>query len=196
MSLPSPAGETPPDRAGKLAAILSIQPDDSQPLTQFSADQRTAYEWAIKWLHDFNLGRRPKPGFSDEVLSRLSDFHGTQMNEYLRQPKPTVAPPLTDPEPPGPPTQDRLTLEAEDFTTDMLHNLNTHQPGVPRGQNMRNCPQPEFSPEPVGAHAPAPTDHQPVEPDPEAEWSQRVLAGMKRMTEDPEYRASIEKRIS
>ena len=193
MSLPSPAGETQPDRARKLAAILSIQPDDSQPLTQFSAEQRAAYEWAIQWLHDFNLGRRPKPEFSDEVLCRLSGYHETQMNEYHRQQKPTAAPLLTDPEPP---TQDRLTPEAGDFITDMLHNLNTHQPGVPRGQNVRNCPQPEFSPEPVAADAPAPADPQPVEPDPEAEWSQRVLAGMKRMTEDPEYRASIEKRIS
>ena len=156
MSLPSPAGETQPDRAGKLAAILSIQPNDSQPLTQFSAEQQAAYEWAVRWIHDFNLGRRPKPDFPVEVLGRLSDFHGTQMNEYLRQQKPT-APALTDP---GPPVQ------------------------------------PEFNPEPVGAHAPTPADHQPVEPDPEAEWSQRVLAGMKRMTEDPEYRASIEKRIS
>ncbi len=71
MSLPSPADQTPPDRAGRLAAILSIQPDDFHPLTQFSAEQRATYEWAIKWLHDFNLGRRPKPEFSDEVLCRL-----------------------------------------------------------------------------------------------------------------------------
>lgn len=75
MSLPSPADETQPDRAGNLAAIFSIQPDDSQPLTQFSAEQREAYKWAIGWLHDFNLGRRPKPEFSDEVLARL--FQGT-----------------------------------------------------------------------------------------------------------------------
>lgn len=32
--------------------------------------------------------------------------------------------------------------------------------------------------------------------DPLAEWTQRMLAGMKRMTEDPEFRASIEKRLS
>ncbi len=114
-----------PDHAHRIAAILSIQPDDSQPLTQFSAEQRTAYEWAIKWLHDFNLGRMPKPGFSDEVLGRLSGFHETQMSVYLRQKEP-VAPPV----------------------------------------------------------------------DPEAEWDQRMLQGMNRMDQDPEYRASIEARLS
>lgn len=114
-----------PDRAHQIAAILSIQPDDSQPLTQFSAEQRAAYEWAIQWLHDFDLGRMPKPGFSDEVLGRLTDFHGTQVNEHFREQGPAALP-----------------------------------------------------------------------VDPEAEWSQRMLAGMKRMDEDPEFRASIEKRLS
>lgn len=115
-----------PGHARKVAAILSIQPDDSQPLTQFSREQLEAYLWAVKWLHDFNLGRMPEPGFSDEVLGRLSDFHGTQMNAYFQQREP-AAPELTD------------SL---------------------------------------------------------AEWSQRALAGMKRMATDPEYRASIGKRIS
>lgn len=129
MSLHSPTDETPTDRAGKLAAILSIQPDDSQPLTQFSAEQREAYEWAIKWLHDFNLGRMPKPGFSDEVLARLSDFHGTQMNHHYRWTKEVTAA--------------------------------------------------------AGPSA-----------DPMDEWSQRALAGMKRMDTDPEFRAFIQKRIT
>lgn len=85
-----------PDHAHRIAAISSIQPDDSQPLTQFSPEQRAAYEWAIKWLHDFNLGRMPKPGFPDEVLGRLSGFHEAQMSVYLRQ-KESAAPPV-DPE--------------------------------------------------------------------------------------------------
>lgn len=115
-----------PEHAHKIAAILSIQPDASQPLTQFSAEQRAAYEWAIQWLHDFNLGRMPKPGFSDQVLGRLSGFHETQMSDYLRQKQATAQ---------GP--------------TDSL-----------------------------------------------AQWSQRALAGIKRMATDPEHRASIGKRIS
>ncbi len=114
-----------PDHAHRIAAILSIQPDDSQPLTQFSAGQRAAYEWAIKWLHNFNLGRMPKPGFSDEVLGRLSGFHETQMSVYLWQKEP-AAPPV----------------------------------------------------------------------DPEAEWDQRILQGMNGMDTDPEFRASIEARLS
>ena len=32
------------------------------------------------------------------------------------------------------------------FIRQMVENLNTHQPGVPRGMNTGNCPQPEFSP--------------------------------------------------
>lgn len=32
--------------------------------------------------------------------------------------------------------------------------------------------------------------------DPEAEWSQRMLQGMNRMDRDPEFRESIERRIS
>lgn len=32
--------------------------------------------------------------------------------------------------------------------------------------------------------------------DPEAEWDQRMLQGMKHMDEDPEFRAFVEKRIS
>ncbi len=32
--------------------------------------------------------------------------------------------------------------------------------------------------------------------DPEAEWSQRMLQGLNRMDTDPEFRASIEKRLS
>ena len=119
-----------PDHAHKIAAILSIQPDDAQPLTQFSGEQRQAYEWAIKWLHDFNLDRMPKPGFSDEVLGRLSDYHGTQLNALY-----------------------------------------------PAGKRIDN-----------------PAASLPV--DPEAEWDQRILQGMKRMDENPEFRASIEKRIS
>lgn len=35
-----------------------------------------------------------------------------------------------------------------------------------------------------------------VPPDPEAEWDQRILQGLKRMDEDPEYRAAVRKRIS
>ena len=118
-----------PEQARKIAAILSIQPDDSQPLTQVSAEQRESYEGALKWLHDFNLGRKPKPGFSDEVLGRLSDFHGTQMNHHYRWTKEVTAA--------------------------------------------------------TGPSA-----------DPTDEWSQRVLAGMKRMDTDPEFRAFIQKRIT
>ena len=51
---------------------------------------------------------------------------------------------------------------------------------------------PAFSPEPLAASLPIPS----ADDDPLAEWTQRMLAGMKRMSEDPEYRASIEKRIS
>ncbi len=119
-----------PDHAHRIAAILSVQPDDSQPLTQFSPTQRAAYEWAIGWIHDFNLDRMPKPEFPDEVLCRLSDYHGTQMNEYLRQKKASAQGPTKEP-------------------TDSL-----------------------------------------------AEWSQRALAGMKRMATDPEHRAAIGKRVS
>lgn len=139
MSLPSPADETEPNRAGKLAVILSVQPGDSQPSTQFNAEQRQAYEWAIAWIHDFNLGRRPKPDFSDEVLGRLSDFHETRMNEHFRQKEPVAEPSL---------------IPADDQREGLSHD------------------------------------------DPLAEWTQRMLVGMKRMTEDPEYRASIKKRIS
>lgn len=35
------------------------------------------------------------------------------------------------------------------FIRQMVENLNTHQPGVPRGRNTGNCPQPEFSPAPA-----------------------------------------------
>ena len=118
-----------PDHARKIAAILSIQPDDSQPLMQFSAEQREAYEWAIQWLHDFNLGRRPKPGFSDEVLGRLTGYHETQMNHHYRWTKAFTA---------------------------------AAKPSA----------------------------------DPLDEWSQRMLAGMKRMDTDPEFRAFIQKRIT
>ena len=52
--------------------------------------------------------------------------------------------------------------------------------------------QPAFNPEPLAASLPMPA----ADDDPLAEWTQRMLAGMKRMSEDPEYRASIEQRIS
>ena len=127
----------------------------------------------------------PKPGFSDEVLARLSDFHGTKMNEYFRGE--AAAPPSGDQRPPGLPG---------DFIADMLYNLDTHEPYVPRGQNVRNCQQPEYT---VAESLPKLASDQPegMSPDdPLYDWTQRILAGMKRMTEDPEYRASIEKRIS
>ena len=65
-------------------------------------------------------------------------------------------PPSIDTKPPVPPApqpseklaDSRLSPETEAFISQMLDNLNTHQPGVPRGHNTRNCPQPEFSPEP------------------------------------------------
>ncbi len=127
------------DHVGRLAAILSIQPDDATPLTQFSPEQRRAYEWAMAWLHDFNLGRMPKPDFSDEVLGRLSDYHETQMNEHFSRKEPAITP-------------------------------------LPKPDDKQ---REGMSPD-----------------DPLAEWTQRILAGMKRMTEDPEFRASIEKRLS
>ena len=127
------------DHDRKIAVILSIQPDDTQSLTQFNAEQRKAYEWAVRWMHEFNLGRMPKPDFSDEVLGRLSDFHETQMNAHFREKEPLAAP-LPTP----------ANYQREEMSSD----------------------------------------------DPLAEWTQRMLAGMKRMTEDPEYRSSIEKRIS
>lgn len=170
-----------PDHARKVAAILSIQPDDARGLAQYSPVQRQACEWAIRWIHDFNLGRMPRPNFSDEVLGRLSDFHEEQMNERLRQ---EAAAPTTQEEP----ADHSLSPQMEDFIDQMIHNLNTHQPGVPRGQNVGNCQQPEY------------TLAEPLPPPPAsdrlAEWSRRALAGMKRMAEDPEHRASIEKRIS
>ncbi len=36
--------------------------------------------------------------------------------------------------------------QTQAFIRQMVENLNTHQPGVPRGMNTGNCPQPEFSP--------------------------------------------------
>lgn len=140
------ADSTHPDHAQKIAAILSIQPDGSQGLSQFSAEQRAAYEWAIQWLHDFNLDRQPKPNFPDEVLGRLSDFHGVQMSERLRQ-RATL--PRLEEEP----ASHGLSPEIEAFIDQMVHNLNTHQPGVPRGQNVGNCQQPEFSPDSVATPA-------------------------------------------
>lgn len=133
-----------PDHARRIAAILSIQPGDSQSLTQFSAEQRGAYKWAIRWIHDFNLGRTTKPNFSDEVLGRLSGFHETQMSEHLHRRQATA------PTPPG-----------------VLANRQSLLAGTRR-----------------------------MAEDPEAEWNQRILQGLKRMDEDPEYRASIEKRLS
>ena len=53
-------------------------------MTQFSREQLEAYLWGVKRLHDFNLDRCPKPNFPDEILARLSDFHGVQMSDYLR----------------------------------------------------------------------------------------------------------------
>lgn len=123
---------TNPVYARKIAAILSIQPDDSQPLSRFSAEQREAYEWAIKWLHDFNLHRMPEPGFSEEVLCRLTGYHETQMNYHYRWTKAVTA-----------------AAKASPLSADPLH-----------------------------------------------EWSQRVLAGMKRMDTDPEFREFISKRVT
>ena len=67
-----------------------------------------------------------------------------------------LTPPSIDtklPVPPAPqpsekPEDSRLSPGTEAFLAQMVNNLNTHQPGVPRGHNTRNCPQPEFSPEP------------------------------------------------
>ena len=83
--MPSPSHEeNAQQREQNLALILSIQPDESQPMTQFSREQTEAYLWAVKWLHDFNLDRRPKPNFPDETLTRLSDFHEVQMSDQIR----------------------------------------------------------------------------------------------------------------
>ena len=57
-------------------------------------------------------------------------------------------PPSIDTKPPVPPVpqpsekpvDSRLSPETEAFITQMLDNLNTHQPGVPRGHNTRNWP--------------------------------------------------------
>ena len=67
-----------------------------------------------------------------------------------------LTPPSIDtkgPVPPAPqpsekPEDSRLSPATEAFLAQMVDNLNTHQPGVPRGHNTRNCLQPEFSPEP------------------------------------------------
>lgn len=77
--------ESERQREQNCAPILSIQPDESQPMTQFSREQMEAYLWAVQWLHDFNLDRRPKPNFPDEILARLSDFHEVQMTDRIHR---------------------------------------------------------------------------------------------------------------
>ena len=175
------ADSSDPNHARRVAAILSIQPDASQGLVQFGPEQLEAYLWGVQWLHDFNLDQKPKPNFPDEVLSRLSGFHGVQMNARFRQKAVT-------PTPQEEPAGHGLSPQMEDFIDQMIHNLNTHRPGVPRGQNVGNCQQPEYT---LAESSPSPPASDRL-----AEWSRRALAGMKRMAEDPEYRASIEKRIS
>ena len=69
-------------------------------------------------------------------------------NNVSSPPSTGTKPPESSARPPSTKPEEILPSEAGDFITDMIHNLDTHQPGVPRGQNARNCTQPEFSPEP------------------------------------------------
>ena len=159
-----------PHVARKFARILSIQPDPSQPLTQFDFALQSAYEWAIGWAHDFSLGCAPKPSFPDEVFGRLVAFHETRVNDYLRK-QALPRPQADDP--------------TEQFALDLLHNMNTHVPGVPHGRNLRNIHQPRYA----QAVYPLPSDDDPL-----AAWSRRTLAELKRVGQDPEYRAAVRQR--
>ena len=223
---PAATSAADPDHARKFAVILSIQPDDSQPLTQFSAEQRKAYEWAIKWLHDFNLHRMREPGFSDEVLARLSDFHGVQMNEHFRE-KAAVQPstgtkpldlPALPPEHPEDaakvaailsirpdPSQPLSQFSAEQRAAYRWAVQRAHEARMSGRSNLR------FSAEALGRLA---DFHQTQRAhyhrlntaevaasglsftDPTDEWSQRVLIGMKRMDTDPEFRDFVSRRIT
>ena len=160
-----------PQAEGKLARILSIQPDPSQPWEQFDFALRSAYEWAIGWVHDFVLGCAPRPSFSDEVFGRLQGFHETRVNDYLRK----QALPRSVADDPG-----------EQNIVDMMHNLNTHVPGVPHGRNLRNIHQPRYA----QAIYPLPSDDDPL-----AAWSRRALTELRRVGQDAEYRASLTKRL-
>ena len=214
------------DHVHKIAAILSIQPDASQPLSQFSVGQRQAYEWAVRWLHDFNLGRMPEPGFSDEVLARLSDFHGTQMNEHFREK--AAAQPSTGTKSLDVPALPTVNLEDAAKVTAILairpdpsqplSQFNAEQRAAYRWAvqraheaRMSGRSNPGFSAEALGRLA---DFHQTQREhyhrlnaaevaasgssftDPTDEWSQHVLVGMKRMDTDPEFRAFVSRRVT
>lgn len=156
----------------KLARILSVRPDPFRPLTQFDLALESAYEWALRWVHDFALGCAPRPNFSGEVFGRLQSFQETRINDYLRKqalPRPVA----DDPD--------------EQFALDLMHNLNTHVRGVPHGRNLRNVHQPRYA----RAIYPVPSDDDPL-----AAWSRQALAELRRVGQDSEYRAAIGKRVS
>lgn len=161
-----------PHAARKLARILSIQPDPSRPLTQFDFALESAYEWAIRWVHDFSLGCAPRPNFPDEVFGRLQSFHETRVNDYLR--KQALPRPIAD-------------APNDQFALDLMHNLNTHVHGVPHGRNLRNIHQPKYA----QAIYPLPADNDPL-----AAWSRQALTELKRVGQDPEYRTAVSQRIS
>ena len=62
-------------------------------------------------------------------------------------------PSAPSPTPEGP----ELSPGVRAFISQMVEALNTHQPGVPRGVNTGNCPQPEFSPRPLPSAGGAPS---------------------------------------
>ena len=68
-----------------------------------------------------------------------NDGHASALG--IQEPRPTPVSPS-----PSESADRERSPEMAAFLSRLLENLNTHQPGVPRGRNTGNCPQPEFSP--------------------------------------------------